>query len=113
MFEFGNASYTSVDPIGEKVLIKKMMNKDLETVGGIFIPETSKYKNSKIGVGKIVDIGDDAVEKYAVKKDDYVLYDYFSAYGDYKQFIITNAENILLVLSEDEVNAYLKNELKI
>ena len=109
--EYGNVKFSDVKIIGEKVLIEKLQKGDLRQIDGIYIPDSKEYKNSKIGVGRIIGIGNDAKEKYSVNVGDYVLYDYYSAHGDWPDKIITNGENIILQLEEDEAMKFLNSSL--
>ncbi len=112
MIEYGyDISLKNV--VGEKVLIEKLQKEDLNKIDGIYIPDSKKYQNSKIGVGKIIDITDDTAEKYMIHKGDYVLYDYYSAFGDWKEAVITNAENIIFQLTEKEAYDFLNGTLNV
>ena len=110
--KFGYKDY-DLQVIGTKVLIEKLQKTDLRCVGGIYVPESKESQNLKIGVGKILDLGDEAKETYSLNVGDYVLYDYYSAFGDWKETIITNGENIILQLTEKEANDFLNRSLEI
>lgn len=111
--EYGYETYGKIDPIGEKVLIKKLKKDDFKFVGGIYCPESKEHQNAKIGCGQIIDIGEEAKTKYFLNVGDYVLYDYYSAFGDWPNNIITNGENVIAVLDESEVDPFLNGELEV
>ena len=67
-------------PVGEIVLLKKLVPTLDKKYGDIFIPHTSD-KNLQMGVAQIVDMGDKAKETTGLNIGDYVFYDYYSAFG--------------------------------
>lgn len=103
--------YNSINVFGDKVLIKRLTPESLRQVDGIFIPESSKYQNMKIGAGQIIALGNDAKTDYGVDVNDYVLYDYYSANGDNKDTIITKAENLIVKVSEEEAYKFISSGL--
>ena len=111
MIEYGYKTYQKMEPIGNCVLIKKMTEDCLRKSHGLFIPQSKKFENNKIGVGKVLDISKIAAEKTGVKRNDFVLYDYYSAYNDKAINILTNYENLIMVLSEEEAIKFLNGEL--
>jgi co-chaperonin GroES (HSP10) len=111
--QYGYKKYDSIKTVGDKILIEKLQKNDLRCIDGIYVPESKSYKNCKIGVGKILDLGDGAKEKYSLNVGDYVLYDYYSAHGDWKETIITDGENIILQLTEQEASEFLNGSLSI
>lgn len=111
--QYGFKEYDSIKPIGDKILIEKMKNDGPKCVDGIYVPESKNYKNCKIGIGRIVDIGDGAKKKYSLDIGDYVLYDYYSAHGDWEKNIITDGENIILQLTEKEAHKFLNESLNV
>lgn len=108
---YNDTLYSSFKVIGTKVLIKKLIKNDLRQVNGIYIPDSEKNKNQKIGVGQILEAGEEAKKDYGITPGTYVAYDYYSSFGDYKDAIITNAENLIFELSEEEVYKFLESDL--
>ena len=111
--QYGNRDYSSVKAIGDKLMIRKLVRDDLRLIGGIFVPESTKNLNMRIGVGQILELGDGAKEKYALKEGDFVLYDYYSANGDWRDIIITDGENVILQLTEQEAKEYSDGTLHV
>ena len=99
--------YNKFQIFGKNVLIKKYLNDGIKQIDGIYVPSSQKYKNFKFGVGKVVDLGPEVPSELGIKIDDIVLYDYYSANGDWKDHIITNVENLLLKISEDEIKKFI------
>ena len=108
---YNDVKYRSFDAIGKFVLIEKLQKPDFKKIGDIYIPESEKYKNQKMGVGIIRRVGKEAQEEYNVNVGDYVLYDYYSAHGDNKDSIITNAENLILQLTKEEAYKFINGDL--
>ena len=111
MIEYGYTKYNSIKPIGNCILIKKLNEAGLRKSHGLYIPEVKKFENNKIGVGKVLDLSKTSSEKTGIKKGDFVLYDYYSAFDDNSINILTNYENVFMVLTKDEANAFLNGEL--
>lgn len=103
--------YKKIDVVGEKILIKKLKNwNDLVVYDGIIIPNTTEHdrtKNNLMGCGVVLDVTPETSEKYGISKDDIVVYDYWSAFGDSKDTIITNAENLILKVTEEESKIFV------
>ena len=111
MIEYGYASYKTLKPVGDCVLIKKLTEDCLRKSHGLYIPQTKKFENNKIGVGEVLDLSKKAEKETGVKVGDYVLYDYYSAHNDDAINILTNYENLLMVLSKEEADAFLNGSL--
>jgi co-chaperonin GroES (HSP10) len=111
--EYGYRSYGSMKIVGDKVFIRKLRRDDMKCIDGIFVPDSKSYQNSKMGVGEIIGLGDEAKEKLNLKEGDYILYDYYSAHGDWKDRVITNGENVILQLTEKEANDFLNGTLVV
>ena len=106
---YADEKYKKVDVVGEKVLIRKMKNwNDIFDYDGVFIVGSQKDKNTIMGCGQVLDVTPETTEKYGVQKGDYVLYDYWSAFGDYKDSIITNAENLIVKITKEEAESMSK-----
>lgn len=108
--EHGMKHYDELKVIGPYILIEKIVNEE-HRVGDIIIPDSKKYANNKIGVGKVLELGRTAKNETKLTEGDYVLYDYYSAYNDTSQNILTKYENIILQLSEEEAYKFLRSEL--
>lgn len=111
MLEYGYTKYEKLIPIGDCVLIEKLSEDCLRKSHGLYIPDPAKYKNNKIGVGKVLDLSKTAKEKLGLKTGDYVLYDYFSVFDDKSINVLTKYENIIMQLNEDEAYKFLNGEL--
>ncbi len=93
----------NVRPLGEKVL-KKRVEAEGKTAGGIVLPDTAKEKPKE---GKVIAIGDGRIlksgerVKFQVKKGDSVL---FSSYGgtevkiDGEEYLLMSEDDILAVI---------------
>ena len=108
--EHGMKHYDELKVVGPYVLIEKIMDKEHKD-GDIIIPDSKKYANNKIGIGKVLELGRTAKDETKLAEGDYVLYDYYSAYDDTSQNILTNCENIILQLSKEEAYKFLRSEL--
>ena len=95
-------------PVGDMVLLKKLVPTLDKKYGDIFIPHTVD-KNASMGVAQVIDLGKQAKEQTALKKGDYVLYDYYSAFGNYPVYVITRAENLIAKLTKTEAEEYTNN----
>lgn len=100
-------NYKNVKPIGELVVLKKLVKTLDKKYGDIFIPQ-SQDKNASMGLGQVVDLGEKAKE-YGLNINDYVLYDYFSVFENNPDYVLTKCENIILVIDENEKNNYINN----
>lgn len=94
-------------PLGDKVLLKKLVATLDKRYGNILLPQTYAQNNS-FGVAKIINLGPDTKES-GLKIDDYVLYDYFSVYHNNKEIVLTKVENIILQISKEEAEKYVKD----
>ena len=97
-------------PVGEMVLLKKLVPTLDKKYGDIFIPHTSD-KNCSMGVAEIVDLGKEAKEATGLNKGDFVLYDYYSTFGNYPEYVITKAENLIAKLTKTEADEYTNNHV--
>jgi co-chaperonin GroES (HSP10) len=104
---YGLREYDKIEVLNYHILIKKAANSGERKAGDIFIPENKDTLNNKIGVGQIIQIGSKAKELTGLKENDYVLYDYFSAYDDRGEHIITKCENIIGQINEQDVVPFL------
>ena len=111
MIEYGYTSYKKMKPVGNCVLIKKMLENEFRKSHDLFIPQSKKFENNKIGIGKVLGISKIAEEKTGVKTGNYVLYDYYSAFDDSSINILTNYENLIMVVTEEEAKLFLNGSL--
>ena len=95
-------------PIGQRVLLKKLVKTMDKKYGDILIPHTIN-KNMSMGIAQVIDLGKEAKQETNLNKLDYVLYDYYSAFGNNPIYILTNAENIILQLTKEEADKYINN----
>lgn len=111
---YGYTTFKSVKTNGEYVLIKKAKPADVTEIDGVYVPSFTpkKHLNERIGAGQILDVGGEVTEKYGVKAGDFVLYDYYSANGDWEETIFTKAENLIMLLTEDDLKDFLKGKLE-
>jgi co-chaperonin GroES (HSP10) len=100
----------NMKPIGDKILLRKLIPTLDKRYGNIILPQ-SYEKNASLGVAQIVDLGKQAVEKSGLKKDDYVLYDYYSVYQNNPEYVITKVENIILQIEKVEADNYLETHV--
>lgn len=95
----------NIRPIGDRVLVKPVDDKEQTTKGGIIIPDAAKEKPQEgvviaVGTGKTDDKGEKIA--FTVKKGDKVLY---SKYGgtevklDGEAHLILREDDILGILS--------------
>lgn len=87
--------------------MKKFVKTLCKKYGNIILPHDTG-KNESLGIAKVEDLGAEA-QNIGLNIGDYVLYDYYSAYGNNDVYIITNCENIFLKLTEDEKDNYINN----
>lgn len=96
--------YKSIKPTGDKVLLKKLVNKIDKKYGDILIPQ-AYAKNNSFGIAKVIELGSsESIKDSGLNIGDYVLYDYYSVYNDNPEYVITKIENIVLQLTEAEAN---------
>jgi chaperonin GroES len=96
---------TTVTPLGDRVLVKRVAADD-KTKGGIILPDTAKEKPREgivvaVGNGKLMDTG--KRQEMSVKKNDRVL---FSSYAGSE---IKMDGDELLILGEDEILAVIES----
>lgn len=94
----------AVQPLGDKVLIKRLEAEE-KTKGGIVLPDTAKEKPQKgevvaVGKGKVLESG--KVEPLEVKKGDKILF------GKYSGNELTYNDEEYLILREEDILAILK-----
>ena len=95
-------------PVGEMVLLKKLVPTLDKKYGDIFIPHTSD-KNCSMGVAEIVDMGDKAKQATGLNNGDFVLYDYYSVFSNNPEYVVTRAENLIVRLTKEEAENYTNN----
>ena len=90
----------NIRPIGDRVLVKPVDDKEQTTKGGIIIPDAAKEKPQEgvvvaVGTGKTDDKGEKVA--FTVKKGDKVLY---SKYGGTE---VKLDSEVHLILREDDI----------
>jgi len=111
MIEYSYRHYEYINPVGECVLIEKLTEDCLRKSHGLFIPDPAKFKNNKMGVGKVIGISKKAKNALGININDYVLYDYYSVFDDKGKNVLTKYENIIMQMTEEEANKFLNGEL--
>lgn len=106
----GISYYDELKVVGSYILIEKINNEE-HKIGDIIIPDSKKYANNKIGVGKILEIGKNAKKETNLNINDFVLYDYYSAYDNNGKHILIRYDNIILQLTEEDAFKYLNSNL--
>jgi co-chaperonin GroES (HSP10) len=107
---YAEKEYAKLSPVGNFVLLEKLEQEAIRKVDGIYIPESEHYTNAKMGCGKVLELKEELSEEYGVKAGDYVLYDFYSAHGDHKDTVITDVDNLIVVLTEEEADKFVKGE---
>lgn len=95
-------------PIGDKVLLKKLVQTMDKKYGDILVPHDVD-KNCSMGIAQVVNLGKQAKQQLCININDYVLYDYYSVYENNPIYVITKAENIIVQLTKEQANDYMKN----
>ena len=99
--------YKNAKPLGELVLLKKLVKTLDKKYGDILLPQ-SVSKNASLGIAQIIDLGDKAKE-LGLAINNYVLYDYYSVFENNPEYVLTRAENIILKLTDTEKDNYINN----
>lgn len=99
--------YKNAKPLGELVLLKKLVKTLDKKYGDIFIPQ-SVSKNASLGVAQVIDLGNKAKE-LGINVNDYVLYDYYSVFENNPEYVLTKVENIILKITDSEKDNYINN----
>lgn len=107
---YAEKEYAKLSPVGNFVLLKKLEQEDIRKVDGIYIPQTEHFANAKMGCGQVLELREELSEEYGVKAGDYVLYDFYSVHGDHKDTVITDVDNLIAVLTEEEAAKFVKGE---
>lgn len=95
-------------PVGDIVLLRKLVPTLDKKYGDIFIPHSSD-KNYSMGVAEIVDMGAKAKEATGLNNGDFVLYDYYSVFGNNRDYVVTRAENLIARITKEEADNYTNN----
>lgn len=94
-----NEKIKSIRPLQDRILIEKIIENELTTTGGIFIPEVAKEKPQigkviAIGAGKVLNNG--VVQSLTVKVGDIIFFSKFAG---------TELSSEYLLIREDEALA--------
>ena len=108
--EYSTKEYEVFEVVGPHMLIERFEQEE-HKVGNIIIPDSKKYANNKMGVGKIVQIGNKAKENTNLNINDFVLYDFYSASHSSKINVIVHYENVFMKMNENEAKLFLNGEL--
>lgn len=108
--DYGTRMYERLDVVGPHILVQRFENEE-HKAGDIIIPDSKKYANNKIGVGKILEIGKKAQEETKLNVGDYILFDFYSAFHKSKINVIISFENVMLQLNEVEAKEFLNGSL--
>ena len=91
-----------VQGVGEKVVIAGAPISGTYRVGALFIPYTRR-EVGRLNFGPVVSLAPDLSERTGIVPGAYALYDYHSTYGHFEGFDVTNEENVIALLEEDEL----------
>ena len=102
---------SSIKPLHDRILVKRIETEGEEIRGGIFIPDTAKEKPQEgevvaVGDGKVLDSGQRL--KMAVKAGDRILFGKYSGTEvkvDNQEYMIMREDEVLGILVPDAVNA--------
>jgi|TARA_B100000424_G_C22850646_1_gene453646 co-chaperonin GroES (HSP10) len=94
---------------GERVAIRKDEMSEEVNMEGIVIP-TKTIAGFKGSTGTVISIGKDAVKRTGLKINDRVKFDDCSPFYDTYPVIITNSENVIVKVSEEEEHIPLKED---
>ena len=84
-----------IKPLADRVVIEAQPA-ETKTAGGIIIPDTAQEKPQK---GKVMAIGTGTKdEEMKLKVGDVVLYDSHSVFYDHHPVVVTNFENVVVIL---------------
>lgn len=108
--EYGTKIYDTLEVIGPYILIERFENEE-HKIGDIIIPDSKEYANDKMGVGRIVEIGNKAKLESNLDVGDYVLFDYYSIFCENRKHVIINYENIFMQMNKEESIKFLNGSL--
>lgn len=92
MFVFGG-EIMKIMPLGDRLVLKKIEEKETRLASGLYIPESAKEKSQ---IGEVIAVGDD--DKIKVKVGDRVLYDKYSGSEvevDNEKYLVIQYKDIL------------------
>lgn len=88
--------------VGEKVAVVGRPISGAYRIGSIFVTY-ERRELGRVNYGPIAAISEELSERTGLKLGQYVLYDYHSAFGHFDGFDVTNEENVVAALTEEEV----------
>ncbi|MEE8586782.1 MAG: co-chaperone GroES [Acidobacteriota bacterium] len=102
---------SSIKPLHDRILVKRIEAEEEEIRGGIFIPDTAKEKPQEgevvaVGDGKVLDSGQRL--EMAVKPGDRILFGKYSGTEvkvDDQEYMIMREDEVLGILVRDAVKA--------
>jgi len=100
MYKSINAPYDkNLTAVGLKVAIRKLEKSHEIIRDGIYIPETSDA-GGRLCKGEIISVGNEA-SKDGLKIGDIVMFDPYSVFWDTYPMVVTNVENVILIILEE------------
>lgn len=108
MIDFNKTDDIDIKVVGDKILLKKCVKIMHKKYGNIILPHDVN-KNSSLCVATVYKLGAQAEKNTKLNIGDYVLYDYYSAYENNDVYVITNSENVIVRLTQQEANNYINN----
>lgn len=94
-----------IEPLGDRVLVKRLESKEEKKKGGIIIPDTAKEKPQEgkvIAVGKGRMLDDGKVVPLAVKEGDRILF------GKYAGTEVKMEDEEYLIMREEDIFGIIK-----
>lgn len=87
---------------GQKVIIDPEKTKGYYKCGGIFITY-ERRELARVNYGTVMSVSGEVMESTGLKPGMVVMYDYHSTYGHMDGFDVTNEENVIAILTEEDV----------
>lgn len=95
--------------VGKKVTLKKLERYHEREVGGIYIPESTDA-NNRMTKAEVISVGRYAYQEN-IEEGMTVLYDTASVFQDKHPYVITNVENVIVQIKDDDTLQPLGNNL--
>lgn len=91
----------SIRPLQDRILVKRILETEEKTIGGIFIPEVAKEKPQigtviAVGPGKILNNG--TQQKPALNKGDIIFFSKFAGTEISSEYILLREEEALGII---------------
>ncbi len=96
-----NEKIKSIRPLQDRILIEKIIENELTTEGGIFIPEVAKEKPQigkviAVGSGKILNNG--AIQTMTVKVGDIIFFSKFAGTELSPEYLLIREDEALAIV---------------